>query len=60
MGYNIYMLMRKQMKTYLIRWMDGDCMGSHSVEAKTVREVYKKFAMVYGERAKIISLRVTL
>jgi len=35
-------------------------MGSCFIVAKTVREVYKKFAMIYGISAKIISLRVTL
>jgi hypothetical protein len=60
MGYNVYMLMRKQMNTYMVRWMDGDTLGSQTVTAKSVRAVYKYFAMVYGSHAKIISLRVTL
>jgi hypothetical protein len=54
------MLMRKQMNTYMVRWMDGDTLGSQTVTAKSVRAVYKYFAMVYGSNAKIISLRVTL
>ena len=48
------------MKTYTVRWSDVGMIGTCFVEAKTVREVYKKFAMVYGITAKIISLKVTL
>jgi hypothetical protein len=48
------------MKTYTVTWKDVDAVGSCFIEANTVREVYKKFAMVYGITAKIISLRVDL
>lgn len=48
------------MKTYTVRWSDVDAIGSCFIEAKTIREVYKKFAMIYGITAKIVSLRVAL
>jgi len=48
------------MKTYTVRWSDVGVFGSCFIEANTVREVYKKFALVYGITAKIISLKVTL
>jgi len=48
------------MKTYTVRWTDVGVFGSCFVKANTVREVYKKFAMIYGISAKIISLKVTL
>lgn len=48
------------MKTYTVRWSDVNAIGSCFIQATTVREVYKKFAMVYGITAKIVSLQVTL
>jgi hypothetical protein len=54
------MLIGKQMKTYTVRWSGEDMIGSCFITANTVREVYKKFAMVYGISAKIISLKVAL
>ena len=48
------------MRTYTVSWVDVDAIGTCFIDAKTVREVYKKFAMVYGITAKIVSLRVEL
>jgi flagellar biosynthesis GTPase FlhF len=48
--------------TYSVRWTDSEAlaMGTCCFVANSVREVYKRFRSVYGDSARITSLRVTL
>jgi hypothetical protein len=48
--------------TYSICWTDSEAlaMGTCCFVAKSVTEVYKRFRLVYGESARITSLRVDL
>jgi hypothetical protein len=48
--------------TYSVRWTDSEAlaMGTCFFVAKSVAEVYKRFRLVYGESARITSLRVEL
>jgi hypothetical protein len=48
--------------TYSVRWTDSEAlaMGTCFFVAKSVAEVYKRFRLVYGDSARITSLRVEL